>query len=284
MTGILKIEIECPTCKKSMRIPTDKGHIRFACPDCNTGMEWSPAPTVIEAEAVQPPLTAPTAPTASVATAAPKVEEPSGPWIDISAGVLVSLVALVLIGLTVDIHEIFAWIILLVAVPVAGTLFYSGIKGLWAEAKAKFRTRKALHSKPETMRPYNDGWWARTHFIVAALIVAALNIFIPVLDALPEGPLTITGSILLVGLTGQCIYSVFRAIKLAFGKGNGVSVALTFVAFFFISRVPDALRLVDLDLTSGVALFGREPEDSHFKGVKVENTTPSELDDLMEDW
>lgn len=244
-------------------------------------MEWPHASTIIEAETAQQRQTTQTGPAAN---SVPKAEEPSSPWIDIGAGVFVSLFALFLIGITVNILEIFAWFTLAVALPVAGKLFYSGIKGLSAEAMARFRARKMANVKPSTMRPYNEGWRARTHVTIAALIVAAMNIFIPVLDALPEGLLKITSSILLVVLTGQCIYSLFRAIKLCFGKGNGVSVALTCVAFFFINMIADHLKHLDLDLTDGIALFESEPEDSHFKDVNVENTTPSDLDDLMEGW
>lgn len=44
--------VDCVSCGQKLRIPTDRGHIKFPCVRCNAQLVWSPEPLVVEVEAV----------------------------------------------------------------------------------------------------------------------------------------------------------------------------------------------------------------------------------------
>lgn len=147
------------------------------------------------------------------------------------------------------------------------------------------------------------GWSAGTH-VIAAMAILALLAAAPSLfgNALQGNDAALAIGLLLVLLS---VYHIYRAMSLLTGFGLLVGIGVTLVVVTLIGMVPDLLKTAGLgdimpggeqetqagsfELPENLGVEDLPPttetsQESHFQGVTAENTSVSELDDLMEDW
>ena len=140
-------------------------------------------------------------------------------------------------------------------------------------------------------------WPAGAHLAVLAALLAISLTFRARLEALDFGwALGVVLGVLI-------LFHTYRSMRRLTGLGGVASGVATVVALSVVSMVPEGLRMAgradlpglsiaargasppDLDLDVGdLPPVTETTEASYFMGVTATNTTPAELDDLMEGW
>lgn len=86
-------------------------------------------------------------------------------------------------------------------------------------------------------------------------------------------------NIAFVGCVALTYYLAFRAVRIATRFGMGRSITTLILISLTIPFIITAVTSFKLPTTDGPSLDG-----TVFEGRSAENTTPSEMDELMEDW
>jgi hypothetical protein len=206
--------LNCAQCARKIRVPTDRGTIRFTCPDCKAQHDWSPSPGLVS------DTPAPDTSSESQSTRANPASESS----------------------------------------------QINIQG---------------QSESRWKRQDKEGKSAITYF--------SLGVFYIVIIVAITSYFGSSEWVAIIGtLLGMAfIVAFFKAVRVFFSISTEAAVGLTVAFSFILGTLPSLifaiLPMEELDISR---LFASEPvmEASHFKDVKVETTTPSDLDKLMEDW
>jgi hypothetical protein len=140
-------------------------------------------------------------------------------------------------------------------------------------------------------------WPAGAHLVVLAALLAISLTFQARLEALDFA------WAIVVVLGFLLLFHTYRSIRRLTGLGGVASGVATVVAISVVSMVPETLRMAGLTDLPGLSIAARgegqsdldldvgglppvteTTEASHFMGATAANTTPAELDDLMEGW
>lgn len=286
-----KAVFDCPNCNNKMRVPTNKGRIHFACPDCKASLEWAPAPTAVQVELV----------IKDVVLDMPQASEPlsteneeNSPWADVSAAVFFAVISIGIIGVfDLNLDGFGAFMVYLIGGGLSLFSLYTGIKGLFQKGLQNRRGKKNQPTARSDKFATSQSRWKRQDEEGKSALnyLTAIGFYV----AFIAGILWYFGDTAMVAiintLAGMAIiYALYRMIKVFSGTDTGGAVGLTFLALFILGTTPGLILFLlpegglnfNLD---GLFAFG-DPvmADSHFKDVSAENTSPSDLDDLMEGW
>lgn len=286
-----KAVFDCPNCNKKMRVPTNKGRIHFACPDCKASLEWAPAPTAVQVEPVIEDVVLDIPQTSKPLSTE---NEENSPWADVSAAVFFAVISIGIIGVfDLNLDGFGAFMVYLIGGGLSLFSVYTGIKGLFQKGLQNRRVKKnKTTARSDTVATSQSRWKRQDEEGKSALnYLTAIGFYV----AFIAGIVWYFGDTAMVAiintLAGMAIiYAFYKMIKVFSGTNTSGAVGLTFLALFILGTAPGLIIALlpegRIGFDIGTFFAGTDPvmADSHFKDVKVEDTSPSDLDELMEGW